>query len=477
MRLSTKVAYNTLVQIASKVAITALGLVAVAILTRYLGQAGYGKYTTIMAFLSFFGIAADLGLTLVTAQMISQPGVDQNKLLNNLFSLRFFSAVFFLVLAPIVVIFLPYSVEVKIGVAITTLSFLFVSLNQIFVGLFQNKLRMDKVSIAEVVGRSALVIGVFIVSFMNWGLWGAMVATVIANGFSFFFHYYFARKFFKIRFEVDRGIWKTIFRKSWPLALTIVFNLIYLKADILVLSLVKPQSHVGIYGATYKVIDVVTIIPFMFGGIILPILTSNWVQNNLDHFKKVMQRAFDLMSMLAVPLIVGSQFVAVPLMSLIAGNNFAASGQVLKILILACAFIFIGVMFSHGIVAIDKQKKIIWAYVFTSVTSVIGYILFIPDYSYIGAAWMTVYSEALIGMFAFYYVWKYTSFMPRIRTFLKSLVAAGVMGAVLYFLPVSFYQEWPGLVGTLAISGAVYFLCLYLVKGITSREIEIILNK
>ncbi|HMB65866.1 MAG TPA: oligosaccharide flippase family protein, partial [Patescibacteria group bacterium] len=98
MRLSTKVAYNTVIQIISKVVITGLGLVVVAILTRYLGQSGFGQYTTIMSFLSLFSVAGDLGLTLLTAQMISRPDVDNQKALNNLFGLRFFSALAFLAL-------------------------------------------------------------------------------------------------------------------------------------------------------------------------------------------------------------------------------------------------------------------------------------------------------------------------------------------------------------------------------------------
>ncbi|HMB65342.1 MAG TPA: flippase, partial [Patescibacteria group bacterium] len=362
-------------------------------------------------------------------------------------------------------------------VLITTLAFLFISLNQIFVGLFQNRLRMDRVSIAEVIGRSVLVIGVFLVSYNNWGLLGAMVATVIANGFSFFFHYWFARRFFRVRIGMDWNWWKDILKKTWPLALTIVFNLIYLRADVLVLSLVKPQSDVGIYGATYKVIDVLTMIPFVFGGIILPILTSSWVKKNYEYFNNIIQRAVNFMLILCVPLVVGAQFLSRQVMTLIAGEDFAASGAVLKILVLACAFIFVGVMFSHVIIAIEKQKQIIWAYIFTSITSLIGYIIFIPQYSYVGAAWMTVYSEVVIGVFAFYYTWKYTRFLPRAATFWKTLLASGVMGGALYLIPTSFYDSLFGLFLTLVGSGVVYFLSLYAFRGITAQEIRILLNK
>ena len=148
MKLATKVAYNTIIQFISKFIATVLGLVAIAIITRYLGQHGFGIYTTAITFISFFGIIADFGLTLVTVQLISQPNRDQNKMIGNLMALRLVSATVFIGLGPLIVLLFPYSAEVKSAVAIVALSFVFIALNQVLVGLFQKHLRLDKVSIA-----------------------------------------------------------------------------------------------------------------------------------------------------------------------------------------------------------------------------------------------------------------------------------------------------------------------------------------
>ncbi len=203
MRLSTKIAYNTIIQVVSKVIATGLGLVAIALITRYLGQEGFGQYTTIITFLSFFGIVADLGLTLVTVQMISQPGVDQNKTLSNLLGLRLASAIIFLGLAPLIIFFFPYDPIIKIGVTITTLSFLFIALNQILVGLFQKHLRMDKVSIAEVISRLVLLAGIFLVIKSGYGLIGIMIATVTASLVSFLLHYLLSRSLARIKLRFN----------------------------------------------------------------------------------------------------------------------------------------------------------------------------------------------------------------------------------------------------------------------------------
>ncbi|MDD5032046.1 MAG: flippase [Patescibacteria group bacterium] len=477
VNLSAKIFYNTIVQIAGKIIATILGLAAVAIITRYLGLVGFGEYTTIITFLSVFGILADLGLTLVTTQMISKPEADEEKILNNLFTLRLMSAVFFLALAPLTIIFFPYSHEVKLGVAIAVFSFLFIALNQIFVGLFQKKLRMDKVSIAEVIGRLVLVIGAVLAVRFDLGLLGIIFITVLASAINFLLLFIFSCPFFRLKIRFDYPVWKEVISKTWPLAITIAFNLIYLKADTLILSLIKTPAEVGIYGAAYKVVDVLVTIPFMFAGIVLPILTLSWAERNISSFKKVLQKSFDFMMILAVPLVVGTQFLAKEVMVLVAGEDFAVSGSILKILVLAAWAIFFGCIFSHAIIALDKQKKIIGAYFFTSVTALAGYLIFIPRFSYFGAAWVTVYSELFIALAAFYLIHKYADFFFNFKILFKSILASAIMGAFLFFLPAQCYEGASGLILTLGLSAVVYFVALYLLRGITKEEISGLLNR
>jgi len=480
MRLSTKVAINTLVQIISKGLATVLGLAAIAIITRQLGQNGFGEYTTIITFLSFFGIIADLGLTLVTTQILSEPDVKQDEALGNLLGLRLVSALLFLGLAPVAVIFFPYSDQVKAGVALTALSFFFIALNQILVALFQKNLRMDKVSIAEVSSRIVLLFGIIISANLDWGLYGILGATVFSSFSSFALHLAFSRRFARIRLKFDPDYWRMIMRKSWPLALTIALNLIYLKSDTLFLSFLPRNSEIGIvaevgvYGAAYKVIDVLITLPFMFAGIILPILSKRWQENSKKQFFSILQKSFDVLVLAALPLAVGTQFVAAETMSLVAGQDFAVSGPVLRILIWAATAIFLGNMFAHAIIAIGKQKDIIKAYFFVAISSVLGYLLAIPHFSYSGAAWVTIYSETAIALASYYIVWKNTRFCPDMRVFFKSAFACALMAVALFILRHTQTDTLP-IMFVSAIS--VYTISLYALKTFDRKEIMDILNK
>ncbi|MDP2944414.1 MAG: flippase [bacterium] len=477
MSLAKRVAHNTIIQIAGKIISTILGLLALAFITRYLGRTGFGEYTTVLTFLAFFAVVADFGLTLITVQMISARDNEENKILNNIFSLRLISVIAVLGLAPLVVAFFPYSQAIKIGVLVALASFIFPALNQVIIGLFQKKLSMGRDAVAEVISRLVLLIGIVLTKEFDAGLNGILWASVASAAAGFIGHYLLAVKFTLIRLEFDWIIWKQIWTKSWPLAITIVLNLIYLRADILFLSLFKGVDEVGLYGATYKVVDVLTTIPFMFAGLILPILTTAWSDKAPDYFKRVLQKSFDFMALIAIPLIVGAQFLGRPIMTAIAGQDFAASGLILQILIFGVAAVFLGTMFSHAVIALDRQKKMIGYYIFTSLTAVAAYLFLIPKYSYFGAAAVTIYSEVLIAIFSAICVFKYSRFRPNLILSLKSLISAAIMGLGLYWLTPFSQTGLGGLIIVIIAAGALYFIALCLLGGVKRSDLEIIFSR
>jgi O-antigen/teichoic acid export membrane protein len=463
MSLTQKIAYNTIIQFIGKILGTIIGVLTIAIMTRYLGQIGFGQYSTIMAYLQFFGILVDMGLSLTVIRLISDSGSEKEKAINNIFTFRFFSALVFLGFAPLMVIFFPYDNLVKLGIAIAALSFFISSLNQILISLFQKELKLNGVAIAEVAGRLVLLLLVAFFAFYNKGLMAIIWAVVLGNLTNFILNYLFSLKFIKIKFAFDWQVWKKIFQLTWPLALSIAFNLVYFKADTLILSLTRSQAEVGIYNAPYRVLEILVNFIYLFIGIIFPILTATWLQKNYGRFKDIFQKTFDTLVIVTIPMIIGTLFVANKLIILIAGPQFLASGPVLKIIIVATGIIFINSLFGYTIVSLDKQKQMVWAYVFVAVVSLAGYILTIPKYGYYGAAIFTVISEALILTFNAIVVIKTVKFWPKLVIFSKTILASFFMAIPLYFLAnISVILQ-------ILIAIAIYSFFIYEFKGI-SRE-------
>lgn len=463
MSLTRKIALNTTVQIAGKIVSTVIGLMAIGMIGRYLGREGMGNYTTIIAFLQFFGILVDMGLYIILIKKISEPEIDEEKVVNNIFTLRLLSAVIFLGLAPLFVLFFPYPPMVKWGVALTTFSFLFITLNQALSGVFQKKLRMDKVAIAEVAGRAVLLGGTFLAILLEKNLLYIMLAVVLGSLVNFLAIFYFTNKYIKIKLHFDFDIWKKVMKEAWPVALAILFNLVYFKADTIILSLYKSQSDVGIYGASYKVLEVLSTFPAMFAGLMMPLLTKSFQEKNIEQFKKILRKAFDALIMVMIPMVVGTYFIAEKVMVFIFGQDFKVSGTVLQILIVATGIIFMGNLFGNSVVAVNRQRQILWAYGAIAIISVAGYFIFIPVYSYFGAAWITVISEFLITFASAYVVFRATKVGPSFRLFFKSLLASIGMGAILFLF------RSQSLFILILFGFIVYTFLLYLFKGFSKE--------
>lgn len=464
MSLTRKIAHNTIIQMLGKVISTVIALIVASVLFRYLGTEGYGNYTTAMVFLQFFGIIVDMGLYIILTKKISEAGADEGSLVGNIFTIRLLSAILFLGIAPLLVMLFPYPAVVKTGVLLVSLSFLFVTLNQVLQGVFQKHLKMVRVTVSEILGRLVLLAGTLLAVHFEQSLTIVFLVVVLSSFTNFVFTFIFSRKFVKIKLIFDFPVWKNIIKEAYPIALAIVFNLVYFKADILILSILKSQSDVGIYGAPFKILEVLVTFPAMFAGLAVPVLTRAYTERDNERFRRIMNKSFDFLAMVALPMIVGTIFIARPVIDLIAGEDFSQSVQVLQVLIVTTGIIFIGNLFGNVIVVIDRQKEILKYYIAIATISVTGCLLLIPKYSYMGAAWMTVVSQSLITLATVYVVWKKTRILPSLKLFAKSLVACAGMAIALILL--ANQSLW-----VLIIAGScAYAVILVLLKGI-SRDL------
>lgn len=464
MSRTAKIAKNTLVQVVGRTLGTILGILTLGVMTRYLGAEGYGKFTTVTTFLQFFGVLVDFGLSLTTLSMLSEHEDDRDRVASNMLTLRIISAAVFFGFAPLLVLAFPYSADVKSAVAVGAASFFFLAVNQILTAALQKELRMGRVALAEVLGRGALFGGALFVAIQGLSLNWMVGALVFGNLVTIIVNWMLVGRLFTIRPRFDRPIWKDIFTQSWPIGLAIVFNLIYLKGDVIILSLTRTQTEVGLYGSAYKILDVVTVVPIMFMGLVLPLLVKARAEDEaggrarFPEFNRILQRAFDFMAVLAFPLIAGGIAVGPELMTLFAGAGFEGSGPLLQILVVAAGAVFFASMFGHAVIAVKKQKPMVWGYAFDAVLATVLYLTLVPRFGAIAAAWITVASEGFIMLATFIMVHRSSHFVPRF-----GIAARALLNAVLMALFVGYLPEMHALAKVLM--GALVYAVLTLATG------------
>ena len=472
MSLARKFAYNNLVQIIGKAISIVLGIISVALIARYLGVEGFGRYTALSNFLGIFAVLADLGLTMVTAQMINERPEDRQTILNNLFGFRLFTAGAIIIISLFVAACLPYYRELWFILAILSGSYFFIALNQILTGLLQSELKVDYLMIAEVTGRLLWLGGLVLSNYLNWGLIGIAAATTFSSMVNFGLAWLLIARRIKIRLDYQADWWRKIAQRSWPLAITIILNLLYLRTDILFLSWWQSEAAVGLYGVAYKVIDVLTSLPFLFIGLLLPLLTRAWATSDRQKFNFLINTALLILLILVSPLIIGGQILSTPIVQLIAGTSFSAAGPILALLLVALAGIFMGCLFNHLLIAINRQQIMVRPYFLVAITAVPAYYLLIRHWSYWGAAIVTVYSELLVAILAGYKAKKITHWRWPSVASVKLLIANLFMALAIWPCRHWASQSIINLLITILLGALVYGLSLIGLKVVNWSKIQ-----
>lgn len=466
MSLSRKIFYNTVIQSVGKAGSVALGLVTIGLLTRFLQETGFGQYSTILAFLGVFVVFADLGLYLIVTREISKNETDHCKIISNALGLRLFTAALVLIAGALIALIFPYDPIVKQAMFIGIGAFLFVSLNQVLIGIFQKHLVQYWVISSELVGRAINLFLVYLFIQRSLGLPYFILALLLGNGINFFLTFIFARRYEKFTIQFDFTYWKKILKSSWPLAFAVILNLLYFKTDTIILSAFDTQEAVGVYSLPYKILEVLLAFPAMFVGLVMPLL-SRTAFGAWDEFKKIMQRSFDALLLLAIPVIITTWFFAQEIIDLIKGpeQSYIDSPALLQILIIATGIIFLGTLFGYAVVAVDQQKPMIWGYLAGAIIGLILYFSLIPRFSYFGAAIGTLITEAVVASVAYFLVKKTSGQGISLKIFVKAVPALLVL--ILFFKFISLPWIVEAIVGLI-----IYGILLLLFRAIPVQFIK-----
>lgn len=470
MFVARKIAYNVLVSSVSKILSTILALVSIGLITRYLGQDGFGEYATVLAFLSFFSAIADLGLYSTSTREISRPNADEKKIMGNIFTLRIIVSLVVLLLSPIVVLFFPYAPEVKVAIVIVAFSFLFSSSYQILNGVFQKNLAMDKVAFSELAGKIFQVLIIYAAIKLDLGFTWIIASLLFNMVLSFGMVYFWSKKYIQFKWQFDYRYWKVFLKESYPIGIASLITIIYFKIDTILLSVMKSSADVGIYGAAYKVIENITFFPAMIVGLIFPIMSKS-VFSDRARFIDISNKTYKVFWLIITPLVVGTLFLADGIMNIIGGGGFSESGVVLKILIFALVFIFFGNFGNAVLIAGNQQKKLMLILALVAIFNVTANLIFIGKYSYLAASFISVITEMLVVIGTFYVIGKNIKYFPTADKFISILISGGLMALFLYvFRDLNFF-----ILGFLSV--AVYIAALWIFKAVKTEEVMSIISR
>lgn len=465
MALAKRIAYNVVFNSVAKVLATILALVAIGLITRYLGKDGFGQYSIMLAFFAFFNAIGDLGLGTVMTREISRKGADERIIAGSVFALRLTVSLAILAVAPVIILLLPYSDEVRVSIFIAALAFVFSSSSMTLNGIFQKYLVMDRVSMIELAGKIIQVSVIALGSYFQLGFLVICSSLLAYMAFNFFLVYWLSHKYIPFKLHFDRVFWKRFFFEALPVGITAFIGFAYFKTDTILLSFFRSSAEVGTYNAAYKVMENLTFFPAMVSGLVFP-LFSHYIFSDREKFEIIANKTFKVFVVLITPLLIGGLFLAEPIMHLIGGAQFTDSAPILRIFLFALTGIFFGSFFNNLLLAGNQQKRLMKALALVAIFNISANIFLIPRYAYFGAAWTTLATELLVPIIGGFLVARHLNYIPAPARVGRIFLSGALMGFFLWFFSgLSFV--------VLVIGGAIVYLAgLIITRAIENDEIS-----
>jgi len=444
MGLTRKVAYNTGALIFGRVLNTAISLIIVALLTRYLGVAGFGQYTTVFAFVGIFNTLADFGFMLVLLRELGAGKMSEEKAVANVLSIRTAFAVVVYALCFGIGWLMHYPLEVHLGIGVIAIAMFFNSVQGTVIAVLQARLQAQKAVVGDVIGRLVVLLSTYLLFLAHAQLVALLVAYAIGSAVDMVIKSYYANKLIPLRLGFDVKYWRYLWGQSWPIGLAGILALVYFKVDSVMLSVMKTPTDIGIYGASYKIFEVVLALSALYMGVVFPIMSRYHVQKDTTGFSNGMQKSFDFLVLLSLPILVSCLAIAPAIIHIVAGEDFvtastlnignlkATTPLVLQILCFTIPLSYLTNLFNNMIIGVGRQKVLIIPNLLFLALNVGLNLLLIPRYSYIGSAVATVLTEVVVLSVNWYLLKKFAQFKIKYGVFFKAFLSATVMFTAMY---------------------------------------------
>jgi len=185
---------------------------------------------------------------------------------------------------------------------------------------------------------------------------------------------------------------KRLLTDSWPLLFSGIAIVIYMRIDQIMLGQIVGDEAVGIYSAALRISEVWYFIPAVIVASVFPAILEAKKRSESQYYQRL-QHLYDLMVLLSVGVALPMTVLSTPIVTLLYGEAFAESGQVLAIHIWAAVFVFLGVASNNWFLVEGRQILSFQRTVLGAVVNVALNFLLIPAYGPVGAAVATVISQ------------------------------------------------------------------------------------
>jgi O-antigen/teichoic acid export membrane protein len=184
-------------------------------------------------------------------------------------------------------------------------------------------------------------------------------------------------------------------RESWPLLVNALLISLFFRVDIFIVQAERGDRALGIYDASYKLINLLTIVPSYATLAIFPLLARR--ADDIEALRHAQRVGSYALVTLAWLLVCGVSALAGVAIHVLAGRAYLPEAALLlRILIWFAPLSFLNGVAQYALVAAGRQRRIVPAFGLAVAFNLTANLLFVPRYGARAAAVTTVLTEVVI---------------------------------------------------------------------------------
>ena len=439
---------------------------------RYLGAGGFGILSLALSIGAIFGVFVDMGLNTLIVREIARDKSLSGKYIINSFLMKILLSFLTFGLVVLTVQAIGYDQLESIVIYLITISVIISSFYTLLNAIFQANEKMEYLSLANIINSTILLAGTIIGIYLGLSIiYFAVVYILTSIVVLIFSAFVYKKEFSGISLEIDFDFWKPTIKESWSFGIIFLSGMLYTYVDSIMLSILKGAEAVGWYSAAYRLMYIALLLPNAINLAVYPVMSRLFNDSSSESLTMLYERYFKYMLIAGIPLGVGTSILAKQVILLLYGTGYEPSILALQILVWTIVFTFAGASYTQLLQSINKQMIITKISIICLIINIIINLILIPPYSYVGASIATLITEIVLVSYIVFITYKTgygISYSVVLNDSSKVIVSTLVMGLFLwYFIGLNFFL--------LVASGTIiYFVALYLVKGIDEVDMEII---
>lgn len=438
----------------------AFSVVSAALLFRHLGVGDAGRYVTITTLVIVFTGLTEAGLWGVAVRELSAPpDKRREELMRDLMGLRIALSAVAALGAVAFAAAAGYGSPLVLGTLVFGVGTVLGSLQLMLSAALAAKLRYGWMTAMDLVRQLVTVALIVAFVLLDGELLSFLAISVPAALAALVPTVVLVRGDMPMMPRFERAVWVDLLREVLPFAAATAVAVSYFRVALVLMSLIASEQQTGYFSASFRVIEVLLLVPALIVGSALPIF-ARAAADDPDRLRFGVQRVLDTTVILGVLVSLGV-FVGAPgIIDIVAGSSFEPAAGVLRVQSIGLLAAFVSTVWTFALLSLGRYRAIL---VLTSVPLLLNVALtaaLAPSEGATGAAIATAVGESVLAIAGGVVLMRAMS--PR-RISVTPVIRALAVG-----LPCAALALVDG-VSSIALavaSGALFLVAIWAVRGI-----------